>query len=49
MYKVQYTLHHFKSCMIRAGTTSTVHAFSRIVQSGYPVCRPSTFYATNVV
>ena len=27
----------FKSCMICALTTLTVHAFSRTVQSGYPV------------
>ena len=34
--------------MIRVGTTSTVYALSRTVQTGYPVeSRPNTFYATN--
>ena len=34
--------------MIRVGTTSTVYAISRTVQTGYPVeSRPNTFYATN--
>ena len=38
-----------KSCMARAGTTRTVFAVRRTVQSGYPVKnRPSTFHATNV-
>ena len=40
---------HSLRCMIRAVTTLIVYAFSRTVQSGYPVkCRPITFYTRNI-
>ena len=45
--KIKNISHQAKTCMIRAGTTRTVYAFSITVHPVYPVeSPPSMFFAT---